>query len=341
MPHRDLYVSFVPLGAWILVVLIRLVVEGPIENAVTTSPVIGGGNLVDSLRPLNPEPPASLTPIEIAHRGSSFAVYGTLASLYMGFSVAVAIGGLLVARRTLAECFIPGWQQALPIFGCIVTLFLFVFGARSWHEADFVFTWKDFGEFLRGLDPSEGMSLWISLTKVATTFGFVASFSLLILSCVILLPEQGNRIRSLEKHRRRIERLDLVLILGTALFVFALIRDRAFFAWVDSFVLSGKGPSTEAKSAILHIADGCVTVNGIYLSILTAAIYLPCACILNARTNRLVPDHVLASSFSERKEWLGKHGLDRDLKDHLLRAATVIAPAITGGASGLIEAFGK
>jgi hypothetical protein len=317
-----------------------MLVEGPIENEMTTSPLIGGYDLVKSLQAQSPNPNVPLSAVQIAKRGSSFAVYGTLAFLYMGFAAAVIVGGVIVARGILTECSVTRWQKALPLAGCGVALLIFVFGARTWHSADFALTWKGFGDFLRASDRTGSLTFWVSLTKTATTFGFVASFVLIALSCVILLPEK-NRASSFEGHRQRIETLDLVLALGTALFVFALIRDRAFFAFADCLTSKESGSETVSKSAVLHLADGIITVNGIYLSILTAAIYLPCAFILNARTNCLLPARVLALRFSERKDWLEKHGVDRGLKDHILRAATVLVPAVTGGASGLIDAFGN
>lgn len=334
-------VCLIPLGAWVTVIMIRILVEGPIENALASSKVIGGYDLIRSLGGDSQNRFDPTSAVQIAKRGSSFAVYGTLAFLYIGFAVAVAASGSLVVGRTLVKCKCWRWQKALPLLGCGLALCGFVFASRS-HSTDFVLTWKGFGDFLRSFDPTGWLRFWVSLTKIATSFGFIASFVLLALSCVILLPEQKDSALRLELHRQRIEILDLVLVLGTALFVFALIRDRAFFIFADSLISKDGGglPSATNKSAVMYLADGIITVNGIYFSILTAAIYLPCAFILNSRTYILVPARVRGLRFKEREEWLGKHGLDRSLKDHCLRAATVLVPAVTGGATGLIQAFG-
>lgn len=169
-----------------------------------------------------------------------------------------------------------------------------------------------------------------SVIDGTNSFGFAAAF-LLTLATAAVLWEVARPRNSLDDLARAMKQLRVVLYVGTVMLVIGMLFERCLFQWSLAFLSREEQPQKIAQSFFA----GIVAVDGGFYTMLLAAVYLPAALIVRARTEQLA---ALPAEESDRAKTLKEHGLDFSFSEALPRLLAILAPLLAGPIG---ELFGR
>jgi hypothetical protein len=179
-----------------------------------------------------------------------------------------------------------------------------------------------------------GIPTIVGIMNVFSSLSYVASFALTFGASAILLPQKpgADAISRLDHIASCMEDLRLVLYVGTAQLITAVLRISSASDWMVSFL----SPAVADVERTFNTVR--VSVNGGFFTLLMIAAYVPTAAILNARAHQALPPGL---SSADRKAELQERGLTVSAKETLPRLAVLLGPLLTGPVGELLKALGK
>jgi hypothetical protein len=165
-----------------------------------------------------------------------------------------------------------------------------------------------------------GTIWWINkFNRFIEAVSLTGTFSLAVAACAILRQPNPNGLTE-QQLLRRVKLLRLVLYVGAATLVMAVLRLAATHAWAVSYL----APDIEPGKSITTLITGIVGSLGTTYTLLIAGIYLPAALILRERLRNL------PSAQADPESFLATHGLSPTLTRILPRVMALIAPLLAG-----------
>lgn len=161
---------------------------------------------------------------------------------------------------------------------------------------------------------------WINkFNRFIEAVSLTGTLSLAVAACAIVRQPKPNGLNE-EQLMRRVKLLRLVLYVGAATLVMAVLRLAATHAWAISYL----PPDTEPGKSISTLITGIVGSLGTSYTLLIAGIYLPAALILRERLRNL------KAAEADPEGFLATHGLSPTLTRILPRVMALIAPLLAG-----------
>jgi hypothetical protein len=152
------------------------------------------------------------------------------------------------------------------------------------------------------------------------SFGYAVIFLLSLGVCsVVFFGNTSAKPDNLKRLSLRMQHLQLILYVSTLMLVFAVLLMRSVGQWSLAFI------PVDGQKAAATLFASVTTVEGGYLTLVLAAVYLPAAFILQTRTESS-PD--LPATEPEREEVLQKYNLAFSFTQSLPRIAAILGPAL-------------
>lgn len=165
-----------------------------------------------------------------------------------------------------------------------------------------------------------GTISWINkFNRFVEAVSLTGTLALAVAASAILRQPEPDGLNE-EQLMRRVKLLRLVLYVGAANLVMAVLRLAATHAWAVSYLL----PESEIGKSVTALTTGIVGSLGTTYTLLMAGIYLPAALILRERLRKL------ASAQEDPQSFLATHGLSPTLTRILPQVMALIAPLLAG-----------
>ncbi|MFY9621635.1 MAG: hypothetical protein WAM70_19765 [Pyrinomonadaceae bacterium] len=190
-----------------------------------------------------------------------------------------------------------------------------------------------------------GIATIYGVMRLFNSILYAASFSLVFAGCVALFPRDTSSNLSSQPADESDLRLRLagiasqmqaeriVLYVGTLLLVIGIVRMSVVTQWALSFVSPG------AVEAVQTLNTGVISTTGGFYTLITAAVYLPAAYILQRRAKFLVQQQ--GQPADNQKETLDKAGLTFSFKETAPRVLAILGPLLAGPIADLVTIWPK
>lgn len=178
---------------------------------------------------------------------------------------------------------------------------------------------------------------WLSHAVEADSYFDNVSYLVFVLlaaaaSAILLGPTVSKK--SAEVLRRRITRLQALLLIGAAALAMRAIEMYLLYRWPGAWLT---GPDAHSVD---DIALAVSTAYGAFFTGVLASIYLPTAFLLRARAGALA-DGASVDNQQDRDGWLEKSGLKLVPLKEFAHLLAILAPLLAGGPlASVIGAFG-
>lgn len=132
------------------------------------------------------------------------------------------------------------------------------------------------------------------------------------------------------------ERIRTLLYVGALSLVAGTLQSSALYSWAGS-MLSSRSIGTVGADAVEYFAKGTDIaqtmgmLNGSFYSLMLATIFVPAFALLRVKALLLAHEADPAAAPADRKAWLEGKGIGASVHTHIVTAAALLAPAITGG----------
>lgn len=171
------------------------------------------------------------------------------------------------------------------------------------------------------------------LLKRLTSFGYAVILFLSFAVCaVVFWGNASAKPDDLKRLSLRMKRLQLVLYAGTLMLVLAVLLMQSVSQWSLAFI------PPDGQKAATALFSGILTVEGGFLTLVLAAVYLPAAFLLQKRAESL-PD--LPETEPQREEALKNYNLAFSLSQSLPRIAAILGPVLVGPIGEMLGRLGS
>lgn len=183
--------------------------------------------------------------------------------------------------------------------------------------------------------------------------GFITLLILAMTTSLILFgtirQETGEAEQQVGRMIKMQRSLRMLLYFGVFALVAGTIEVSALYTWAMQLVSTGtiSPPFLNTMDPINYfnstaeVVRGFSLANGVFYTMLLAAIFTPFFMIMNKYAQDLVEKQNPTKSFQEKKKWLKEHDLTTGVTQQVLQIVLALAPALVGGPLiGLLEAIG-
>jgi hypothetical protein len=254
----------------------------------------------------------------IALRYSGRMAWFILGEFYLYICAAcLGIGSLLTSQLIPQRPIL--WGCATLTLSAIVGLFFY--RHPQVHMAIFL------AIFAKAITPD--LPAISDLTNRLNSLGNAALFSLLVASCLALLPSlDESSPEGLKQLSRRMKYLRLILYAGTSLLVTTVLLKKSIYEWALAYT-----PQDGAIETARNFVASLLTLDGGFYTLVLAAAYLPAALLLYRRAQLLIGPSL---DEAEKESKLKEYGLSFSLKESLPRILAILGPFLTGPAADFL-----
>ena len=237
----------------------------------------------------NPDSPDLIEPKIMALRYSGRITWYLLGELYLFSCIAALAVAATLTYQLLPHHRLVGMSIVLMI-SLIVGIFEYV--NPKLHMPVFLVI------FERTIKPDlPGIT---QITDFYNSIGNAAAISLLLTSCVTLLPsDHPSPVDELKQLSKRMKSLRLVLYTGTLTLVLAMLLQKSIYQWALAYT----SQEDQALEAARILVTNLISMDGVFYTLALAAVYIPAAFILQRRAQLLVD--TLADETEKEKKLKG------------------------------------
>jgi hypothetical protein len=241
----------------------------------------------------------------------------------IGFSL-VSLAAIAVSGYTITSCFREVTSRARSASVWLIATCFVLFSLIAGLGAKYILSEPAATTALR--HNSIRQTWFRHAIEADATFDKISYLVFLLLaaaaSAALLRPvEPGKPVELL---RRRISRLNTILLVGAAALAVRALEMYLFYRWPAAWL---SGP---AAQSVDEIALNVSTAYGAFYTGILACIYLPTAFLLRSRAGVLA-DEAVTDKPEQRDRWLKKAGLNLLPLQEFTHLLAILAPLIAGG----------
>jgi cytochrome b561 len=159
---------------------------------------------------------------------------------------------------------------------------------------------------------------------LVNSFGFAVSLLAVFATCAILYSSNDEAVPAgLKQLSTKMNRLQLILYVGTIMLVVGVLLIRSMYQWSLAFILRDEQAIKVAES----FYSSLLATEGGFFTLILAAVYLPAALILRSHANSL---NGLPEQNADREKLLTDYNLTFSFTESLPRLLAILGPLLAG-----------
>ena len=288
----------------------------------------GIGELVHQVMPLVRD---SVGEHDSFREATARIVWAATVVLFFSTFIAVAIYCYRLVQRTVSGRARLGMAVTGAAIAGLVLAYFFLSGHFRTHFGYlFYFTFdslKASGRYSSG----EILAIRAVLTILNALAGLIPTLAL-ITGCSIMCGGGDAGDTEVEVLERRMRRLKVFTVMGSALLVAGMLHMVAWLSWPAALL-----EQTEVANRVARFSEALVTFWGTTFSLVLATFYVPAAWNVHRQAAALYEQSSRHAGGEEMHDWLQRHGLSMAPLKQIPQVAAILAPLLTGPIGVLVE----